>query len=92
MAVVLVGAMIVASIDTVWAGQISPSKKAVSAVDYQDHLPSVQIARGEEMGRFKLGSTAIIVFGPGMAMLQDGLCAGQPVQMGQALGEVANAT
>jgi phosphatidylserine decarboxylase len=92
MAVVLVGAMIVASIDTVWAGQVSPSRKAVSAVDYHDHVPPVAIPRGEEMGRFKLGSTAIIVFGPGMANLQNGLLAGQPVQMGQALGEVANAT
>lgn len=89
MAVVLVGAMIVASIDTVWAGQIAPSRKGIKRVDYQDHVPSVQIPRGAEMGRFKLGSTAIIVFGPGMAKLQDGLFAGQLVQMGQALGEVS---
>jgi len=89
MAVVLVGAMIVASIDTVWAGQIAPSRKGIRRVDYHDHVPSVQIPRGAEMGRFKLGSTAIIVFGPGMAKLQDGLLSGQPVQMGQALGEVS---
>lgn len=90
MAVVLVGAMIVASIETVWAGQVCPGRKGVSRVDYDKQSPSVQIPRGEEMGRFKLGSTAIVLFGPGVATLKDELEAGQPMRMGQAMGEVAS--
>ena len=64
MAVILVGAMIVAGIDTVWAGQVSPSTSWLSATDYGRQQPAIQIARGEEMGRFKLGSTVIVLFVP----------------------------
>ncbi|MDX1492133.1 MAG: archaetidylserine decarboxylase [Pseudohongiellaceae bacterium] len=87
MAVVLVGAMIVASIDTVWAGQVSPGRSGLRHTDYRNHVPNIQIPRGEEVGRFKLGSTAIIVFGPGMAELHQSLSPGQGVRMGQSLGQ-----
>lgn len=86
MALVLVGAMIVGSIETVWAGQVSASGHKASVTPYQDHIPLVQIAKGEEMGRFKLGSTIVVVFGPGVAKLRDDLRAGDPVQMGQMIG------
>lgn len=89
MALVLVGAMIVGSIDTVWAGQVCPAGHGARTTDYQDHNPPVQIAKGEEMGRFKLGSTIIAVFGPGVAELREDLQAGDEVQMGQVLGTLA---
>jgi phosphatidylserine decarboxylase len=89
MAMILVGAMIVGSIDTVWAGQVCPAERQVSTTNYQEHNPPVQIAKGEEMGRFKLGSTIIAVFGPGMATLRDDLQAGDAVQMGQVIGTLA---
>ena len=59
-AVVLVGAMIVASIDTVWAGQIAPTGKEISTTTY--NAKPIKIQRGEEMGRFKLGSTVVLLF------------------------------
>jgi phosphatidylserine decarboxylase len=61
MAMVLVGATIVASIETVWAGTIAPTKnKEVQYWDYQDQ--NIIIEKGEEMGRFKLGSTIVALF------------------------------
>jgi phosphatidylserine decarboxylase len=86
MAVVLVGAMIVAGIDTVWAGQAAPSSSGRMTSDFTRQSPPVQLARAAEIGRFRLGSTAIVLFGPGMIKLQDALQAGSPVLMGQTMG------
>ena len=60
MAMVLVGATIVGSIETVWAGNITPpSRKSVETWDYRDQ--DINLKKGEEMGRFKLGSTVILL-------------------------------
>ncbi len=61
MALVLVGATIVASIETVWAGTITPpTGKEVFRWQYPaTGANSVTLAKGAEMGRFKLGSTVI---------------------------------
>jgi phosphatidylserine decarboxylase len=88
MAVVLVGAMIVAGIETVWAGQTAPSAHGLQATDYSQQAPPIHLARGLEMGRFKLGSTAIVLFGEGAVQWLDGLQPGAPVQMGQATGKL----
>lgn len=59
MAVILIGAMIVGSIETVWAGTINPPEhKKPNRWQYKD---SIFLKRGEEMGRFKLGSTVIVL-------------------------------
>lgn len=86
MALVLVGAMIVASVDTVWAGQVCPGRASRADLHYADHIPPIQIGKGEEMGRFKLGSTVIAVFGPGMTSLDALITAGDAIQMGQRIG------
>lgn len=91
MALVLVGAMIVASVDTVWAGQVCPSRDASAHVNYEGQVPPVQIGKGEEMGRFKLGSTVVAVFGPGMVQLQTDLAAADAVRMGQRIGTIGAA-
>ena len=88
MALVLVGAMIVASIDTVWAGEICPRSTKPATFDYQQQSPPIHIRKGEEMGRFKLGSTVIVLFGPGAIDLNPSLTAGSDIQMGQAIGKV----
>jgi len=64
MALVLVGATIVASIETVWAGTITPpAGSSVFRWQYPaTGLNSVTLAKGAEMGRFKLGSTVILAF------------------------------
>lgn len=86
MALVLVGAMIVASVDTVWAGQVCPRNKKHAHINYEGQIPPVQISKGGEMGRFKLGSTVVAVFGPGMVQLQANLAASDAVRMGQRIG------
>ncbi len=60
LAMVLVGAMVVASIETVWAGVVAPLKQRVMETDYNQDEP-VTLLKGAEMGRFKLGSTVVLV-------------------------------
>lgn len=88
MALVLVGAMIVAGVETVWTGQVCPKRKASSHINYEGQVPPIQIGKGEEMGRFKLGSTVVAVFGPGMVQLRADLAASDAVRMGQRIGTI----
>src|SRR5690554_1991215 len=85
MAVVLVGAMIVASVETVWAGLVAPPQRQLRSESYGHRAPELE--RGAEMGRFKLGSTAIVLFAPGRARWDEHLAAGSLVRMGQKMGE-----
>lgn len=85
MAVVLVGAVIVASIETVWAGIVTPpSGREIRRWDYPPG--EVKLARGAELGRFRLGSTVIVLFGPDAVTLESSLASGAEVRMGQPLG------
>ena len=88
MAVVLVGAMIVAGIETVWAGPVTPPARQLRVTNYQPRDTSIALTRGEEMGRFKLGSTAIVVFGPNTVKWQESLQEGSPTRMGEQIGEL----
>jgi phosphatidylserine decarboxylase len=84
MAMVLVGAMIVASVNTVWAGDVCPAGKEVCVSDYSAQ-PPVNIERGEEMGMFKLGSTVVVLFGPKAVTLEESLRSGSVVRVGEAI-------
>jgi phosphatidylserine decarboxylase len=86
MALVLVGAMIVASVETVWAGEVCPVSRRPFLKEYSDHSPDVRIPRGGEMGRFKLGSTVIVLFGRDAVELDGRLRPEGGVRLGQALG------
>lgn len=88
MAVVLVGAMIVASIETVWAGLITPPTRELRAFSYrpEDRQP-ITLQKGDELGRFKLGSTAILLFAENKVDWLEEMKANCAVQMGQALGQ-----
>jgi phosphatidylserine decarboxylase len=90
MAVILVGAMIVAAIDTVWAGQVSPAsgQTEIREIDYQNHTPAIDLAQGAELGRFRLGSTAIVLLPHGVMDYENDLEATTSVVMGQLLGKV----
>ena len=67
MAMVLVGATIVASIETTWAGTVTPpAGKNVCHWQYPAGEEAISIAKGEEMGLFKLGSTIVACFEPDM--------------------------
>jgi phosphatidylserine decarboxylase len=84
MALVLVGAMIVAAIETVWAGQITPLPRGgVQRIRFDT---PVHLEKGAEMGRFKLGSTVVMAFAEPMDF--DALTPEQKVQMGERLGDV----
>ena len=86
MAVVLVGAMIVASVETVWAGLVTPPKRELKTTRYDEAArAAIELSKGGELGRFKLGSTAIVLFGPQQVQWAENLAAGSPVRMGQAL-------
>lgn len=86
MAVVLVGAMIVAGIETVWAGAVAPIGRNIQSTDYQAAPASVTLNKGEEMGRFKLGSTVVILFGRNRVRWHELYQAGSPTVMGVAFG------
>ena len=79
---VLVGALIVASIETVWNGPRSPYRtlRARAAAGHFE--------RGVEVGHFLLGSTVIALFPADRFALRDDLTTGMPVRMGQPLTTV----
>ncbi|MCS2609957.1 archaetidylserine decarboxylase [Halomonas dongshanensis] len=84
MAMVLVGAMIVAAIETVWSGQVTP----LAHTPQRTRFPTaVTLARGAEMGRFKLGSTVVMCFANPVEFAE--LAPGSTVRMGQSLGRYA---
>jgi phosphatidylserine decarboxylase len=84
MAVILVGAIFVGSMETVWAGQVTPSPR-----DGARTTPgAVRLGRGEEMGRFNMGSTVILLLPPGAVKLDPGIAAGDSLCVGQALGRL----
>ncbi|MDF2178710.1 archaetidylserine decarboxylase [Aliiglaciecola sp. CAU 1673] len=73
MAMVLVGATIVASIETIWAGTVTPpaGKKVMHWQYPAQGLNAVSLKKGEEMGLFKLGSTVVMLFAPDMLDFDD---------------------
>lgn len=83
-AVILVGAMIVAAIETVWAGQIAPPARG--GVRNEAAAAAVELEKGAEMGRFKLGSTVVMLFGKNAVSWTDALTAGKFVRMGEQIG------
>ncbi|VAW77627.1 Phosphatidylserine decarboxylase [hydrothermal vent metagenome] len=85
MALVLVGAINVAAIETVWSGLVTPPHRSqVEVTDYRGD--NIKLARGAEMGRFNMGSTAIVLFGDNAVDWLEPLQAEQSLRVGQALG------
>lgn len=89
MAVILVGAMFVAGIETVWSGLI-PHHKQIIEQDYSTASPmqDITLARGTEMGRFNMGSTVILLFPPDRIDLAAHLMANTPVKVGEPLAVI----
>lgn len=73
MAMVLVGATIVASIETTWAGTITPpAGKDIFRWQYPaEGVDAIHFEKGDEMGRFKLGSTVVTTFEPNMVKFDE---------------------
>lgn len=88
MAVILVGAMIVGSIQTVWHGVITPPHKGtIRKWDYANQ--DISLAKGAELGRFKLGSTVILLLPKGLSTWDAQLQMDSTIQMGRKLGEIS---
>ncbi|WP_430460184.1 archaetidylserine decarboxylase [Thalassolituus sp. LLYu03] len=84
MAMVLVGAMIVAAIETVWAGLITPPSRKLKVTDFSNPQP-ITLQKGEEMGRFLLGSTVVLCFAKDKIHWLENLQADSPLRMGEAI-------
>ena len=90
MAIILVGALFVGSIDTVWAGTVTPgNSNSVSNDSYSENGNGIHLKKGDEMGRFNMGSSVILVFGPDVINWQPGHKPEQSVLMGASLGTIS---
>lgn len=92
MVMVLVGAMIVAGIETVWSGQVAPPASNPVFTDHVSEPRTIELAQGEEMGRFKLGSTVILLFGRDAVEFDAAYTAGTTTRLGEALGKFFSAS
>jgi len=82
MAMILVGAINVSAIETVWHGLITSEAKKIKRFDYSDE--NIVLNRGDEMGRFNLGSTVIVLATEEMRIDQN-MTAEAEIKLGQCL-------
>ena len=88
-ALILVGAIFVSSIETVWHGVVTPPTiKTVRTWNYEDDAPHFEI--GAEMGRFNMGSTIIILFEKDKMNWDTDFTAGKAVKVGEKIGLIAS--
>ncbi len=85
LAVVMVGALFVGSIETVFAGEINPPRTRGGLVAHVETGVGRQFARGEELGRFNMGSTVVLLVGHRAMRFADALGAGSTLRLGEAL-------
>ncbi|MCK5817701.1 MAG: phosphatidylserine decarboxylase [Psychromonas sp.] len=84
MAMVLVGALIVRSIETVWHGVLDQQgNKEVQFWDYSDQ--NITFEKGDEIGRFRLGSTIIAIFSENSIVFADEIIPGASCRLGSSL-------
>lgn len=88
MAVILVGAIFVAGIETVWSGNYGDQIFRPFEHFIGKNLPPISLEKGDEMGRFNMGSTVVLLFGPGHMDWHTDLQADQTVKMGQSIGSI----
>lgn len=89
LAIVLVGAMNVASISLAFAGEVMPRPESdITRWACGDGDNPLQLRRGDLLGQFNLGSTVILVAGPGVLEWDPKLSLGQPLRMGERIGRL----
>lgn len=85
MIMVLVGAIFVGSMETVWQGQITPPYgNKIQHWHYQGE-EAIKLKKGEEMGRFNMGSTVVLLLPKDKMPWRPELLAASPVKLGQTL-------
>ncbi|MHB8911806.1 MAG: archaetidylserine decarboxylase [Lysobacter sp.] len=88
MAVVMVGALLVSGVETVWSGEEIPRYgDTVTIKDYRGE--DITLERFDEMARFNYGSTVIVLLPAGVAELAANLSAETPVKLGQRLATLS---
>ena len=87
-AMVLVGATVVGSMATSWHGVVNPPRPG-TVREWRYAPPEVALRQGEEMGRFLVGSTVVMLFPPGPLQFAPGWLPGAPVRLGQAMARRA---
>ena len=88
-AIILVGALNVGSMATVWHGDVTPRKhREVTALPVTDVHSPIILAKGAEMARFNMGSTVILLLPPGAGEWQATLTAGRVLRMGERIGSL----
>jgi len=88
---VLVGATIVGSMATVWHGVVNPPRPGrVVRWDYRDR--EIVLRKGQEMGRFLLGSTVVMLFPKDVVSFHPDWAPTMPVRLGEAMGTIAGAS
>jgi len=85
---VLVGATIVGSMATVWHGVVNPPRSGTPREwSYHEQQP-IRLAQGEEMGRFLLGSTVVMLFPKGPLAFNPGWAPGGAIRLGEVMARV----
>jgi phosphatidylserine decarboxylase len=88
-AVVLVGALLVGSITTVWHGEVTPrAVRGCADLPLDASRTALNLDKGAELGRFNMGSTVILLLPPGSSEWLQGLAPGSSVRVGQALARL----
>lgn len=87
MALILVGAIFVGSMETIWHGEVRGASRHVGRWVYEGD-DAIELAKGTEMGRFNMGSTVILLMPKGTTEWGDALQPGAAVQLGQAIGQL----
>lgn len=89
MAMILVGAIFVSSMETVWEHDLRAAAGGrIRDWHYDTERDPITLRKGEEMGRFNMGSTVILLFEKGRVDLDEALQPGREVRMGQLLGHL----
>ncbi len=93
MALIMVGAIFVSSMDTVWAGTVTPKSRRTTSWEYgRKSTAAIKLKRGQEMGRFNMGSTVILLFGKDAVELAPELQPETRLQMGQKIGSTVSSS
>jgi phosphatidylserine decarboxylase len=90
-ALIMVGAIFVGSMETVWAGEITPNdihKKSIQ--NYTTTDEKIRLPKGAEAGRFNMGSTVILLFEKEKISWAPRIATDVEINMGQQIAEISN--
>ena len=88
-ALVMVGALFVGSMSTVWHGEVTPRRpRTATALPLAAGPGGLALPRGAEVGRFNMGSTVILLLPPGRSEWRGTLVAGSALRVGESLGRL----